>query len=187
MSRGAGKPFRLFTILISKLLCVLSLGWRSVMSETTQILYGHCDCGDVEYELREVPLFCHACHCLDCQRKSGFAFSITCIVIAKDIVVTKGSIYSEEISPRSTAFSCESCKAIIYITSTAFPLTVLLQTNRVNDPGLLDLCAHIWLKRKHSWLTLPSDVAQFEKGYQRDQTWPDSSLTRLKSYTEGVA
>jgi len=96
------------------------------MSETAQILYGRCDCGDVEYELREVPLFCHVCHCLDGQRMSGSALPISGIVIAKDIAVTKGAIFSEKTSPPSTACSCESCQDLMYVTSTVFPVTALL-------------------------------------------------------------
>lgn len=42
---------------------------------------GRCECEALRYELGAVPLFTHACHCLDCQRRTGSAFSMTTFVM----------------------------------------------------------------------------------------------------------
>ena len=52
---------------------------------------GRCVCDAVRYRLDAPPLFTHACHCLDCQKKTGTAFAMTTIVLRDDLVITHGS------------------------------------------------------------------------------------------------
>ena len=37
---------------------------------------GGCQCGKVRYEISEEPVSVYICHCLDCQRLTGSAFSL---------------------------------------------------------------------------------------------------------------
>src|SRR5215831_5139117 len=37
---------------------------------------GGCQCGQVRYEITEEPQSVYTCHCLDCQRLTGSAFSL---------------------------------------------------------------------------------------------------------------
>lgn len=41
---------------------------------------GGCLCGQVRYDVRAEPLMTAACHCRHCQRQSGSAFSVVCVV-----------------------------------------------------------------------------------------------------------
>ncbi len=134
----------------------------------------------------EDPLFVHACHCLDCKRKTGSSFGLTCIVLEADIHLMSGQLVPVDLSPRSTALRCPHCSKTIYITSTSFPATALLQTGSLEDLRCLRIGAHIWIKRKDSWLQLPEDVLQFEEAYDRDETWPVSSLDRLSKHLAGA-
>jgi hypothetical protein len=43
-------------------------------------LGGGCMCGAVKYEILEAPLRVYACHCTDCQRVTGSAFSLGVVV-----------------------------------------------------------------------------------------------------------
>ena len=138
-----------------------------------------CRCGDVHVRLRDDPLFVHTCHCLDCKRKTGSSFGITCIVLLSDIDVTKGTLKEEKVSPRSTAYKCSSCGTPVYIASTAFPATAWLQTRCILDSRCLEIGAHTFVKRKDNWLQLPDDVPQFQEGYHRDEAWPRRSLERI--------
>ena len=149
-------------------------------AEQTSCLQGQCSCGELEYELRGKPLFTHACHCLDCQRKSGSAFSITCIVLEREIAITKGGLSNSSVSARSTLYHCQKCRGGVYVTSSAFPATALLLPASLIDPRALQIGAHIWVKRKQDWLLLPEDVPQFDEDYDRATTWPTESLLRLE-------
>ena len=149
-------------------------------SESTSGIIGRCVCGELHYELEADPLFVHACHCLDCQRMAGSAFSITCFVLRDDITQKSGSLTAKNISARSTAHCCAECSSPIFISSSDFPVSVRLYVPSVTDPRNLEIGAHIWVKRKHNWLGLPENVPQFDEQYDQDQTWPHASLQRLK-------
>ncbi|NNF92548.1 MAG: aldehyde-activating protein, partial [Boseongicola sp.] len=41
---------------------------------------GRCACGDVQYEMRDRPLFVHCCHCTWCQRETGSAFALNAMI-----------------------------------------------------------------------------------------------------------
>ena len=149
-------------------------------------IHGSCKCGGLRVELRNEPLFIHTCHCLDCKRKTGSSFGLTCIVLEDDIAITQGTLRKTKVSIRSTAHQCSRCYATIHVTSTAFPATALLQTSCLEDLRYLKIGAHTWVKRKDNWLQLPEDVPQFEEGYDRKVTWPASSLDRLANSVGGA-
>ena len=37
---------------------------------------GGCQCGKIRYEITEAPQLVYTCHCTDCQRITGSAFSL---------------------------------------------------------------------------------------------------------------
>ena len=39
-------------------------------------LTGGCQCGKIRYEITEAPQLVYTCHCTDCQRITGSAFSL---------------------------------------------------------------------------------------------------------------
>ncbi len=160
--------------------------WLNLVLGISRYLEGCCTCGDLQFELLSSPLFVHACHCLDCQRKTGSAFGITCIVLEDDISITGGELIKQNISVRSTAHMCQNCSSTIHISSKAYPATTLLQTGMLKDLRLLHIEAHIWVKRKHPWVKLPAQVPQFDESYIRDQTWPETSLSRLQMQISGT-
>lgn len=154
------------------------------MSDGTQAAHlstGRCKCEALRYRLMAPPLFTHVCHCLDCQRSTGTAFSMTTIMMRDDLCITQGDAVGKQISPRSTSFGCAKCNTTVYVASTAFPATIILRPGTLDDPSIAAPQAHIWVRRKQAWLTLPNDVPQFDEQYDRDTTWPAASLARIKA------
>ena len=149
---------------------------------------GGCKCGSSRFELVDRPLFVHACHCLNCQRASGSAFGITTIVLERDVRLDSASLSVEPVSgaPHRLRHVCASCRDLIYRTASHHPATALLRSGALDDPREVEIDAHIFVKRKRSWLALPEDVPQFQEGYDRERTWPRSSLDRLaRAQAEG--
>ena len=140
---------------------------------------GRCVCGAVQYQLRERPLFTHVCHCLDCQRRSGTAFVMTTFVMRDDLVFTHGQPEAQRASSTRTRYSCSACATLIYIDSSEFP-SIILRPGTLDDPSIAAPQAHIWVRRKQAWLSLPDDVPQFAEQYDLSTTWPASSLARFR-------
>ena len=53
---------------------------------------GKCLCGIVKYELKSLPLTSGVCHCKNCQRSSGSAFSTVAAVNKNDLVIMEGEL-----------------------------------------------------------------------------------------------
>jgi hypothetical protein len=41
---------------------------------------GGCQCGAIRYEVTEAPQLVYTCHCTECQRLTGSAFSMALVV-----------------------------------------------------------------------------------------------------------
>jgi len=147
----------------------------------TPLATGRCLCESVRYRLDAPPLFTHACHCLDCQKKTGTAFAMTTIVLRDDLVVTLGETSPTRLSPRSTAHGCSGCGTCIFVASTRFPATVTLRAGTLDDASIATPQAHIWVKRKQRWFTLPAGVPRFDENYAMDAVWPAASLARMRA------
>jgi hypothetical protein len=46
---------------------------------------GGCLCGAVRYSLNAAPLLAYACHCHDCQTRTGAAFTLTLVLQSADL------------------------------------------------------------------------------------------------------
>jgi hypothetical protein len=149
------------------------------MHDQAPFATGRCRCEALRYALTDAPLFTHVCHCLDCQRRTGSAFSMTTIVLRDDLRVTHGRTVMRATSPRSAEHACADCGAVIYVESTAFPVSYILRPGTLDDTSIATPQAHIWVCRKQPWLTLGDDVPQFEQQYHPATTWPAASLARL--------
>ena len=56
---------------------------------------GRCFCGSAKYRVAEEPLVVYACHCTDCQKRSGSAFGLSMWVHLAAISLTKGEVRAD--------------------------------------------------------------------------------------------
>ncbi len=77
-------------------------------------LSGHCLCGSVSYTADTEPMMVALCHCEDCKRQSGAAFSVNVVVersalkIDGDKLTTYETIGGDHEQPRERLF-CSGC------------------------------------------------------------------------------
>ena len=129
---------------------------------------GSCRCGAVQYELAVgdvPPVYC--CHCLDCQRWSGSAFSEQAVILEGTISAT-GPLIETIVTSRQGAvslqFVCGACHSRIYSKNPKRPGIMLLRAGTLDQAPSIQPRAHIWVKRMQSWLVLPSGTAAFQEG-----------------------
>jgi hypothetical protein len=145
----------------------------------TPVGTGRCVCEALRYRLDALPLFTHVCHCLNCQKTSDNAFSMTTIIMREDLAVTDGEMTALIPGPTSTVHGCATCRTRVYIESSRFPMTYALKPGTLDDTSLATPQAHIWVKRKQRWLILPPDVPCFDENYDAEVTWPAASVARV--------
>ena len=132
-------------------------------------IQGGCRCGAVRYQLAlDVLPPTYACHCLDCQTWSGSAFSQQTFLPEAALTVTGPVVVYEFTTPSgrtSTQRLCGVCHARIYNSNSARPNVAIVRAGTLDRSNELRVVAHIWVKRKQHWLTLPEGVP----------TWPESA------------
>lgn len=150
-------------------------------------LEGGCSCGRVRYKLTNVPMIVHACHCRDCQKRTGSAFVIN-LWIERAFVELSGdapAVFS--VPPGGSGkphdvYHCGKCGTALWSKYHAAPGdTVLLRGGTLDHPAAVTPDVHIFTRSKVPWLDLPIDVPAFEAFYKIDDVWPPASRSRWKA------
>jgi hypothetical protein len=126
---------------------------------------GACQCGGVRYVFDGEPLMTYACHCRDCQRRTGSAFSEGMLVSADQISIEGDLSAWQRISDtgvEKTRQSCASCGNIIFGTAGNLPGLLLLQAGTLDDTSAVHPEMHMWLQSAQPWVVLPPGVPSWQ-------------------------
>lgn len=149
---------------------------------------GGCQCAAVRFRILTAPLFCYACHCIDCQKDSGSAFSLHATIETYNIkvisqakpslvILTPDSSKPQEISRRAI---CSRCKTILWGDDSQWDYAVNnVRIGTLDFPGIMEPDIHMFVGSKLGWLDLPKNAKTSQKGFDYKTAWPKSSLKRL--------
>jgi hypothetical protein len=125
-----------------------------------------CHCGDLELLCIGRPRKISMCHCLDCQRRTGSAFSVAVFYQRDMLKVQRGATNSfERASARGFAVKfhfCIRCGSNIYWEPRRTPELVGVALGAFADPNFPQPTQSVWTKDKHVWLVIPDDMTKFE-------------------------
>jgi hypothetical protein len=129
-------------------------------------LTGGCHCGAVRYEISAYPLLLYACHCTDCQRRSGSAFALNMPVSAQAFRIVRGSpIAWRGLSPSGAevvSWFCGDCGGRINGERPGRPGSTTVRAGTLDETSWLAPGAHIFTQSSQPWVRLPPDVACYE-------------------------
>lgn len=133
-------------------------------------LTGGCQCGALRYELAEAPRLTYACHCRDCQRMTGSAFSMAVVVSepafrligpeprAIERRADSGRIAIRWVCPDCGSWVCSGPKP-----RTASPdFLRRVRAGTLDDTSWLKPTLHFFIGRRQNWLALPDSAHTFE-------------------------
>jgi len=118
---------------------------------------GGCLCGDVRYLVRGEPVHVGRCHCADCRKESGSAFS----------VYAQWPVEALEISGELASFGgrgfCPRCGARILNPPDPGDSLVEIRIGTLDEaPFNLKPEAEIWTKRRETWIAPVEGAAQYD-------------------------
>ena len=124
-----------------------------------------CACGALRVTTVGPPAVVNACACLDCQRRSGSAFTYTAFFPDARV-----QIESELRSFRETraagrwheASFCVACGVSVVSRLEVFPDLVGVSVGCFRDPGFEPPGGFYWACRRHAWLPAPAGVEVLE-------------------------
>jgi hypothetical protein len=128
---------------------------------------GSCLCSAVTFECEEVGP-AGFCHCEDCRRCTGSAFSISvpCALSGFRKLTghlgsfTKTGATGSEISRHF----CVSCGSPIFTSSPRHPEVIYIKAGVLDDPNAVKPDRQAWTGSKVSWAEISTDIASFQKG-----------------------
>lgn len=122
---------------------------------------GQCCCGSVTVQAESDPLAISMCHCCDCQRRTGSAFSIHAWFPSEKVSVN-GTLRSRSRvadSGRKVRFSfCQECGSTVFLEAELRHGTKGIPVGIFADPNFPQPQTAIFTEHRHSWVVIPEGV-----------------------------
>jgi len=127
-----------------------------------------CHCGDVQIECAGAPRKISMCHCPDCQRRTGSAFSIAVFFVRQSVRVVSGTLATFE-RPSASGFPvcfqfCTRCGSNVFWEPRRMPELIGIAAGTFADPLFPRPDQSVWTRDKHAWLALPDGMPCYETG-----------------------
>lgn len=126
---------------------------------------GGCNCGAVRYRIEGQPVVVAQCHCRNCQRQSGSAFSVNLIVKA-DAVTTTGQLVTYE--DRDTLSGnavyrrfCGTCGSPVFSEMAEGNGMIIVKAGTLDEPPVAAPAISVWTSTKMPWVALPEGQRGF--------------------------
>ena len=126
-------------------------------------LDGSCLCGKVTYSCDTEPLATAVCHCTDCQKQTGTAFSII-VAVPRDGLDIQGDTLSSfttvgtDTGKEVSRQFCRDCGSPIVSLGDAMPALAFIKAGTLDDTSWLEPEMHIWSDSAQPWLPLESQA-----------------------------
>jgi len=122
----------------------------------------------VKYEMDNAPTVTGVCHCKNCQRQAGSAFSTLAGVPKSEFHLTTGEprLYEDSDTESSNTverYFCGNCGSPIYSAIPGQPETVFLKTGTLDDTSSFQPQFHAWCDSKQNWVALDEGVPSIPK------------------------
>ena len=128
---------------------------------------GGCNCGAVRYRLSADPITVAVCHCANCRRQSGSAFSVNVIVAEGAMTLTGGLATYEDSDTESgqpvQRQFCATCGSPIRSLSAASPKVAIVKAGTADEPGRFEPAIHVWTSTALPWVEIPANLPQFSR------------------------
>lgn len=131
------------------------------------MITGGCLCGAVRYAVEGEPSAQAVCHCRNCQRQTGSAFSVL-VAVPRAALTLNGTPQTFVDQGDSGAavhrHFCGACGSPIYTELPSAPAVVYLKAGTMDEPRELAPRVHVWCDSAWSWPGVPENAIRFGKG-----------------------
>lgn len=145
---------------------------------------GHCQCGDIQFELRAEPHTLYACHCTDCQRRSGGAMRLSMWIDRAALHLLAGEPQARSVLKRSgrTRVSrvCGRCDSELWSEPAEHPTLAVLRPGTLVAHQQFEPVAHLFVRSALPWIRIPEQARQY-------QTMPEDPLEMVRLWKQRAA
>ncbi|GAA4043155.1 GFA family protein [Parerythrobacter jejuensis] len=123
---------------------------------------GGCLCGAVRYAISADPAMAVNCHCKNCQRQSGSAFS-TIIGIPEAALSIEGEFKTFDDKGESGEAVlrdfCGVCGSPLFSRVAVAPGLIFVKVGTLDDTDDFNPAMHLWTRSKQHWVDLAGATA----------------------------
>ena len=120
-----------------------------------------CRCGQLKAAATGEPVRVSVCHCLDCKKRTGSAFSAQARWPAEQVRFEGESrtwLQVADSGNRITHFFCPECGSTVhYVIEGKFAGLVAIPLGAFDDPYFAAPRFSVWEERKHDWVEILGD------------------------------
>lgn len=129
---------------------------------------GSCLCGSVRYSSEAEPVMTAICHCDNCQRQTGTAFSIIIGVPESSIVFENSSALKEYLDSGQSGKAvrrkfCQNCGSPILSLVENAPGLGIIKAGTLDDKSWLKPTTQFWCSRAQPWLDIGGNLTPFDE------------------------
>ncbi len=134
-------------------------------------LDGRCLCGAITYSSPAEPAFTAVCHCKDCQRHTGTAFSVVVgvpldqLTLEGETLGTFTTVGEDHGLPVHRRF-CSACGSPILSESEKLPGIAMLKAGTLDDTSWLEPQLEVWGSSAQPWVAPVEDRPRLDRGPQ---------------------
>jgi hypothetical protein len=128
---------------------------------------GGCLCGSVRYSYDGEPVLTGICHCRNCQKQAGTAFSVI-VAVPKPALSVTGQLKTyndvgDSGQPVRRNF-CPACGSPITSEVAVMPDLVFVKAGTLDDTSKLAPTMEIYCSSAQAWLPRQANMQGFDKG-----------------------
>lgn len=144
-------------------------------SELKETLTGGCVCGAVRFAWTPTIRFkSYACHCTDCQTRSGASFAVQQLALESDFSAVGDMVEGGYIQPsgaHARLFACPKCQSRIYGANNARPGLIIIRAGTFDHSKSIVPDVHLWVRSKQPWITLPPGTEVMDTQPESGEGW----------------
>ena len=130
------------------------------------VISGGCLCGKVRYRADADPAFIGVCHCRNCQKSSGSAFSIV-VGVPQPGFTVQGQLktFNDKGESGKTVYRrfCPSCGSSMLSEIEVMPGMIILKAGTLDDPSWVRPTMQLYCDSAQPWVKLGAEMKRFPR------------------------
>ncbi|KJC53454.1 aldehyde-activating protein [Bradyrhizobium sp. LTSP849] len=130
-----------------------------------------CSCGTIALSLPGPTNLVAACHCIDCQRRTGAPFGVGAFYPAEVVTISgtpKEYVRAAESGGKVSFYFCPDCGSTVYWKADNLPAMIGVAVGAIADPNFPAPIKSVFEQSKHGWVEINgAGVEHLQQGSAR--------------------
>lgn len=131
--------------------------------------HAQCVCGGLRLTLPDAPFLVVACHCLDCQRRTGALFGVGAFYDADAVTISgerREFARAGASGGKVRASFCPTCGSTVFWRAEKLPAMIGVAVGAIADPEFPAPTKSVFERSKHPWVSFDASIDHFDQGVQ---------------------